>query len=473
MIASPWPLEKIQGLLLRGYRMSFVRHFALSVRDAAAARSFIAGAVSKDARYLQITSAAPWGERKPSYCLNIGFTFPGLQALGVPQATLDSFNTPDSGSFVAGSKASSMAVGDVGESDPTHWVVSDRDFHVMLSLFANSENDLASLSDQLSGLTAAGFEAPDPATRIFDGQELHDGQVYFGYKDGIGQPIIQGSPFAREPDGPQDLVDPGAFMLGTAVDPYYQSVLPPTPAVFGLYGCFGAFRILRQDVDGFDAQIATLAPAFGKAFGISDPEVQRQALKAKICGRWPNGTPLELFPIDGNNLPPPLPPQKINDFGYAADPKGLTCPIGAHIRRGNPRDTGLPNALPGQPVRQRRILRRNMPYQLPYDPNDRNTGERGLVGWFLGTSFLEQFEFLLSNWTNNSSGFFIVTDAADPLVGTNTLPPGGGSFYQTVPTAQDRKNRVEPLNSHIFTKGSAYCYYPGLDAIAWVANPGA
>ena len=465
MIASPWPLEKIQGFLLRGYRMSFSRHFALSVRDVAAARTFIAGVVGNNEKYPQITSAVPWGERKARFCLNIGFTYPGLQKLGVPQASLHSFATPDSESFVAGSAASSTRVGDVGASAPQNWVVSDRDFDVLLTLFTLTEDDLASMSQQLSGLFAAGFDPPDSATRIFDGQDLEDGKVYFGYKDGIAQPIIEGSPFSREPDGGQDCVDPGAFMFGTARHHFYQSVLPPTPTELGMYGCFGAFRILRQDVDGFDRQIETLAPAFGATFRITDPDVQRQALKAKMCGRWPNGTPIELFPVDGNNLPPPLPPQKINDFNYRSDPKGLVCPIGAHLRRGNPRE------LPGVPVVNHRILRRNLPYQIPYDPGNRDTGERGLVGWFLGTSFLEQFEFLLASWINSSS-FSTVIDAADPLVGTNRSP-AGGPYFETVPTGPDRpgsRNRVQPLNSFIFTKGSAYCYYPGIDGIRWIAQ---
>jgi deferrochelatase/peroxidase EfeB len=461
MIASPWPLDKIQGFILRGYRMSFSRHFALSVRDVSAARSFIAGVVGKDPKYPQITSAVPWGARKAPYCLNIGFTYPGLQKLGVPKESLKSFEA----SFVAGSAASSATVGDVGASDPSNWIVSDRDFDVLLTLFTLTEDDLASMSKQLSDLFAAGFDAPDPAKRIFDGQDLEDGKVYFGYKDGIAQPIIEGSPFSREPDGTQDCADPGAFMFGTARHSYYLSVPPPTPAELAMYGCFGAFRILRQDVDGFDKQIETLAPAFGVAFRITDPDVQRQALKAKMCGRWPNGTPLVLFPINGNALPPPLPPQKINDFNYGSDPNGLVCPIGAHLRRGNPRDTGVP----GRAV-DHRILRRNLPYQIPYDPNNRNTGERGLVGWFLGTSLMEQFEFLLSTWINNT--FFSVTDAADPMVGMKKSP-AGGAYYETVPTPTDKagsRNRVEPLNSFIVTKGSAYCYYPGIDGIRWIAQ---
>jgi len=30
------------------------------------------------------------------------------------------------------------------------------------------------------------------------------------------------------------------------------------------------------------------------------------------------------------------------------------------------------------------------------------------------------------------------------------------------------RNRIGALNSFIFTKGSAYCYYPGIDGINWI-----
>ena len=42
---SPWPLDKIQGFLLRGYRMSLVRHYCLSVADLDQARAFIVSLV--------------------------------------------------------------------------------------------------------------------------------------------------------------------------------------------------------------------------------------------------------------------------------------------------------------------------------------------------------------------------------------------------------------------------------------------
>lgn len=475
---SPWPLDKIQGFLLRGYRMSLVRHYCLSVADLDQARAFIVSLVDGIGAF-QITSAQPWGAVKPDYCLNIGFTYRGLQSFKMPERTLLSFQKPDHQSFVNGAKAQAPFVGDAGPSAPANWTMSDSDFDVILSLYVNDPDVLKSKSADLEKAFLAGFGTV-PESRIFDTQELDEGKVYFDYKDGIANPIIEGSPFSSDPDGGQDLCDPGSLMLGTATGDFYNTVPVPQPDRFGHYGCFAAFRVLRQEVEQFDRQIADLAPAFGAAFNITDPEVQRQALKAKMCGRWPNGTPLAVFPIQGDKLPPGLPPQKINDFDYTLPDgsmdMGLNCPIGAHIRRGNMR-LGMPNnsnpSFPGAPNRRHRIMRRAMPYQLPYNPDDRNdpSTERGLAGFFLSTSLMEQFDFVQHNWINASAGFYTVIDPADPLMGVQVPPP---ELFQTVPTAATRPGRnfkVKPMASFVVTKASAYVFFPGVDGVRYVATP--
>ena len=476
MLGSPWPLDKIQGFLLRGYKMLLIRHFALKVSDPAnpkKARDFLAGLVDGTLPF-QVTSAAPWGPVKPDYCLSLGFTYQGLKNLQVPPRTLASFQTPDHQPFVNGSAAQAAFVGDSGASGPDNWVLNDQQFDVLLSLYVNDDATLAAKTKDLEALFLEGFGTV-PASRRFDTQELFDGQVYFGYQDGIAQPIIANSPFSSEPDGGQDLVDPGSMMLGTAIGDFYNSVPVPQPQSFGMYGCFASFRVLRQEVEAFDRQIADLAPAFGTAFGITDPEVQRQALKAKICGRWPNGTPLTVFPIQGDKLPPLMPPQKINDFLYklpdgSAD-MGTGCPVGAHIRRGNMR-VSVPNDLnpsfPGAPVCNHRITRRAMPYQIPYMPEDRNNPntERGLAGFFMGTSLMEQFEFIQSNWINNTAGFYIVTDPADALMGVPVA-------FETIPTSTARPgkyNKVRPMANFVVTKASAYVFFPGIDGIRYVGT---
>jgi deferrochelatase/peroxidase EfeB len=478
MPVSPWPLEQIQGFVLRGYRQSFVRYFALSVVNLQAAQTFLTGLAARTGDGPKITSADPW-LTKPDTCLNIGFTWRGLKTFKLPADSLASFSdNMFSLPFTQGAVARAPAIGDIGQSDPAGWRIDDTRFDVMLALYALTDKALEDGCTALAAAFEAGF-GPLDKVPTFDSQELEDGNVYFGYKDGIAQPIIAGSPFASEPDGDQAQADPGAFMLGTATPgSFYASVPAPRPARLGLYGTFAAFRLLVQDVDGYDAQIAALAPAFGQAFGITDPAVQIAGLKAKLCGRWPNGTPLAMFPIQGDKMPPALPPQRINDFNYnPTDPnappdKGQDCPFGAHIRRCNPRDS---NNVAGDAVNHR-ILRRAMAYQLPYDANNRDTGERGLVGLFCGASLMLQFEFLMKTWINNPSGFGPVIDQADPVMGTNMTPPAPApgqptpSFRETMPTSATERRTSFTLNSFTHTKASAYLFFPGIEGVAWIAE---
>ena len=475
MPGSPWPLEKIQGFLLRGYNMLLTRHFALSVADVDAARAAVAAIASPGGGGLEVTTAAPWGAVKPLYCMTAGFTYGGLKKLCVDSAALDAFNKwPQYQPFVQGSKARAAYVGDTGPSDPGHWVLSDSDFDVMLSIYVNDEATLEQITRQLLGQIAGAFEVPG-AERTFDSQVLYDGQVYFGYEDGIGQPIIDGSPFSSEPDGGQDLVDPGAFMLGTARTTFYSFPQPQPPA-FGMYGCFGAFRMLHQDVEGYEAQVERLAADNAQRLGITDLEIAKQAIKALICGRWPNGTSLAVFPIQGDKLPPPQPSQKINDFEYklpdGSMDYGVVCPVGSHARRGNMRLTD-PNdsnpQFPGAPSKNHRILRRAMPYQSPYRPENRDdpNTERGLMGFFLGTSFLDQFEFVQHNWIN-AAFYTDLPGKADPLMGAKT--PAG---LATPTKPKDFKTKIAPLASFVTTKASAYLFFPGIDGIRFIGNPAA
>ncbi|MDQ0462794.1 deferrochelatase/peroxidase EfeB [Caulobacter ginsengisoli] len=479
VVQTDWPLDRIQGFILRGYRQTFVRYFALTVKDRAKACRFLADLARPGPDGPAITSAAPWTV-KPATCLNVGFTWRGLNALGVPKQSLMSFQRDlNCAPFVHGAAASAARIGDVGQSDPSHWRIDDQHFDVMLVLYALTEQALTSATADLAARFAAGFGKLD-MSRVFDSQELENGKVYFGYQDGIAQPTIAGSPFAREPDGGQRQADPGGFLLGTArPGGGFESLSVPSPPALGQYGTYAAFRILKQDVDGFERQIEALAPDFGAAFGITRPEIQKASLKAKLLGRWPNGTPLAVFPVQGDKLPPDLPPQRLNDFSYdpfgpggqrTAPDRGEVCPMGAHTRRGNPRSSPHVSGF----AHMHRILRRAIAYQLPYNAENRNTGERGLMGLFVGASLRQQFEFLMANWLNSPSGFGPTFDLADPIMGTNIpddpVPPGQHTapYDHSAPTGPKDRDTRFTLSSFVQTKGSAYLFFPSIDGVAWI-----
>ena len=84
-------LDDIQGNTLRGYRMSNVRHFALTFGTTSGAKALLGLLVSGETNQApQITTAATWSEA-PTYCLNVGLTADGLRVLGLPEALMELF----------------------------------------------------------------------------------------------------------------------------------------------------------------------------------------------------------------------------------------------------------------------------------------------------------------------------------------------------------------------------------------------
>jgi deferrochelatase/peroxidase EfeB len=459
---SPWPLDQIQGFLLRGYHMPFARHFALSVADLAAARVLIAG-LTDPSQALRITSAMPWAKQRPEYCLNVGFTYAGLIEFGISDDDQNVLqNERHYIPFAKGAKARAAILHESKDADPK-WDLDDSRFHVLLSIWARSEAVLEQKTDELRGRLAAGF-APLTEHTVWTSQDLDDEMVYFGYRDGVAQPIIRGSPFRRAPDGGQDLVDPSAFMIGTGEG---DGLYGAKRFSVDRYGCFGAFMVIRQDVELFEAQVKRLAPEIGQALAITDPAVQELAVKATFCGRWPNGTPLTSFPIDGNKHPQSAPLSKdINNFRYgvgAAMDQGAVCPVSAHIRRANMRvnDGEDGGVFQGGPSSEHRTLRRAMPYQIPYLKEDRHAPhtERGLAGLFLGASLAYQFELVLGSWMNES---FSTGTRSDPMTG---IPDPC-----LVDFPGDDRQSISPVKSCVSIRVNAYMFYPGVEAVRAIAS---
>jgi hypothetical protein len=83
-------LADVQGFILRGYTMPAARYLGLTVREPRAARALLGTLITGDTAAVSVTTAQPW-QAKPQCCVNLGITFPGLAALGVPPVSLDSF----------------------------------------------------------------------------------------------------------------------------------------------------------------------------------------------------------------------------------------------------------------------------------------------------------------------------------------------------------------------------------------------
>jgi deferrochelatase/peroxidase EfeB len=452
------PLADIQGFVLRGYR-SFVygRHFVTVVTVPPAARALIGVLATGNSGGLRITTAAKW-QVKPDYTLNIGFTYEGLEALGVSAAVLADF-PPE---FQSGAVGQAANIFDVGTSRPNNWVGgmgTPGNVHVIFSLFATTPESL----ELHSAMLRKAFVGSFCETYNHDGQALPEGRVHFGYKDGISQPaLVNGpAPSHRYPEelGIHGRSPWGDFLLGYPNTFNNGSIYSPALAAtsLGANASFGAFRILKQDVADFFAYLKQAAVSVN---------LTPEQIAAKLLGRWSNGVPLALSP----DSDAPIPDDRLNMFLYKGvadgqanpDPFGTACPIGAHIRRGNPRD----EIVQGGFTQQARIIRRNLSYGKEFDPANPNDGiERGLIGYFINADFANQFQFLMSTWMNSSAFAGGQITGADPLIGDN----GASSSEFFIPTSNKTHLTLTGFARFVITRGSAYCFLPGIQGLSCLA----
>ena len=484
--AAALPLDDIQGFVLRGYRMPLVRHFLLSVGGPAQARHVLGRLVSGDeADAPQVTTAEEWRvgfapgpaddpaappKRKPDYCLNVGITWAGLTALEVaarvPELSFKSFDA-----FVAGAAARAGQVGDTGPSAPGHWVggFGGGGDHVLATLHALNAESLAAYSDRLAAIFGEGGAFKElwrhdgaAIVETVNGEAVPTARVHFGYTDGIANPTVRGGPERYAPDGQQPC-EPWLFVTMDEAENY----VPPKPAALGLNGSFAVFKIVETDVVGFETFLQSKKD-------VIDPEL----LAAKMCGRWRNGVPLALSP-DTDSPPGGIPAERLNDFEYvnadgSGDPRGLGCPVGAHTRRMNPRGQPVTGqGIPGGSNNTHRIMRRGLPYGPAYDHTQPYDGvPRGLLGYFILSNIENQYEFVLSQWVNNSAfagAVRLPRKSRDPLIGAQD--PAESLFE--IPQGDGKPPiRITGLTSFTKTQGAAYCFLPSVTAIKFIAGLG-
>ncbi len=460
-------LADIQGNVLRGFGFSRVRHFALAFGDPAAARQFVAGLLpGAGGACPQVTSAEHWHE-KPRYTLNAGFTWAGLQALGVPAPILAAFPVAfQQGPAVRAGAADpdypgGIGLGDSGHSAPDKWVlggISTQAVHALVSLYTRSADALENASRDLRAAFAA--HSVTEVSR-HDGTALPHGGVHFGYRDGISQPNIDGAPGRRLADM-QPEAGTGDFLLGRDyANTYGGNYLGGLPNALGDNATYGAFRILRQDVPGFEALLDRYA---------EEARMDREQVAAKLMGRWRNGLPLTLSP-DTPEPARPIPFEHLDKFDYAPGPdhpayyddaQGLRCPVGAHIRRLNPRGA----MAMGKP-HSRRLVRRGVAYGPAWDPAQPDEVERGLLGYFICGDLEMQYEFILRAWVNQDISMHGLRGSREPILGLQ--PDTGGRF--TIRTTDARDPIVlSGLPTLTDTRGSVYCMLPGVGGLRHLAE---
>ena len=378
--------------------------------------------------------------------VTVAFTYNGLKALGVPQDSLDSF-APE---FREGMAARAGELGDVGDSAPEHWEspLGTPGVHVALAVLSPDSERLEMLSqrarrahEQLSGVELIWRQ---------DCYQLPTGRTSFGFKDGIGQPAIEGS--GIPPTNPMERpIKAGEFILGY---PDETGSLPPmpTPSVLGRNGTYVVFRKLHTRVAAYRQYLRDRAAS----------REEEMLLGAKMVGRWQSGAPLAVAP-DEDEPELGADDSRNNAFLYGDDLRGFKCPAGAHARRANPRD-----ALDGEgsvDVRLHRMIRRGTSYGpiLPAGVLEDDGQERGIIFVFAGSHLKRQFEFVKTQWLND--GIFIgAPQEPDPLVGR----PNGLSVF-TIPRRPIRR-RLQDMPPFVVTRGGEYCFAPGLRALRWLGE---
>lgn len=457
-------LSDLQGLLRSGYTtLPYARFHLYTVGTDDAGRGFLRALLPR------ITSAA---QRDVPVVTQIALTATGLRALSVPAEVIAGFSLE----FVAGiaTPARSAFLGDTGTGDPTGWSwggPGQPRIDVLVMVYAGSAHDLAAAGADLDALADAHrlSVAATLDTARWSAEEP------FGFRDGISQPRLdEFASTSRQPEPPADAaraVAIGEFVLGypneygrlterpvlpRSADP--GRLLPDDPggsggADLGRDGTYLVLRTLRQRVEQFWAYLE-------RACGGADPEATT-ALAAKFVGRWPSGAPLTLSPHQDR---PEL--AQANDFGYhTTDPDGRACPIGAHIRRANPRDSLDPH--PGSErslavTDRHRLLRRGRKYG-PGRAGGASSEECGLQFVALNANLSRQFEFIQHSWLN-STKFAGVYEDVDALSGFRAA--GASTF--TV-QAEPFRRRYRNLPSFVDVRGAGYFFLPGLRALRYLA----
>jgi len=433
-------LSDIQATVLRPRPSPYLGEYVvLRIDDAAQGREMLRRIIP------HVAPADEWWVPSLPGWLGIAFTFEGLKALGVPQVSLDSFPIE----FRQGMAARAAILHDFGANAPANWEYpfGTADVHIALAIYAQGEQNLQRVLE-LARKTHYDLPHISVAYRMQFGA-LPEGRNPFGFKDGLHNPVVEGSSPAGQVSN-EAPIKAGEFVMGYP-DQLGETAQTPIPEELRHNGTFMAFRKFHMDVAAFRKYLRAQA---------SSPE-EEELIAAKMVGRWRSGAPLVLAP-DHDDPALGTDPNRNNDFTYADDMTGLKCPFSAHIRRVNPRDALKDDIVD---VDSHHFLRRGTNYgpPLPDGVLEDDGAERGGVFLLIGAHQRQQFEFVQSQWVTDGN-FISHGTEQDPLIGNNA---GDGVF--TIPKRPVRR-RLHGLPRFVTVRGGEYCFMPGLRALRWLAG---
>jgi putative iron-dependent peroxidase len=479
----------VQALVYSSFaQLRHARYWLLRVVDSAAVRAWLRrpGVLA-----LVHGGNALGGDRPFQQALAIAFTHAGLRAMGLAADDADSDNPFPFPSAFRGGMTEPERARALGDTDVDHWRWTDRErgdrgaVHVLLAHFRAAAFDPASVGGDVDADTLAhsGFDRVELVNTCPSFIQSHHGatQMYepFGFRDGLSQPVLRAAAAGTKAEQRRRLqvgdemaddavVADGEFILGLPNeygDPAYAPDLsrwrtarpPGAPGHrFGSHGSYLAVRHIWQDVAGFETfDRAHPAPGDGSP-----------SLVEKMVGRRRNGMPLVTSPHAAPDF---------DAFRYrVADAEGFQCPLGAHVRRGNPRDTlgwdvesGLASSKLHRLIRRARVFTDRDECALAadgrcgHDDSGRGCG-RGLFFIALNSDLDRQFEFVQQRWVGNPR-FAGLTNENDPIMGG----PGRRAF-----TVQGLASGQQIHDIPAFTRvvGGGYFFLPGLAALRFLGG---
>jgi deferrochelatase/peroxidase EfeB len=411
----------------------------LTIVDADAARAFLDTLKSNGIHFQEGAGAEP----AAGFFRTVALTADGLRRLGVDRDVLDWFPKE----YREGMEARSGLVGDVRENHPRRWILPARNWpplaadadpfararppietseiDIVLQIRTASEDRAALMAEIARLAELAGPGVPLQGYELMCAKYDETGLLvdYFGFHDGVSQPKAEaGLPESHAPGPRGDTYNNdarlGEVLLGYRndrddfapvdfkYDEPWQVKQRRTALDYQRNGTFLVLRKLEQKTEAFETLIRDETVRINRHHPASPLPMTEDRLKARMLGRHPDGRPL-LDSVDGTR----------NNFNFRGDVDGAKCPLAAHIRRTNPRDSFQGRGAP-------RIIRRGMSFD--HSDGIAGAGARGLMFMAYNASIAEQFE-TIQRWINGGNSTSIASGHNDPILG---VAPKTGALHK-------------------------------------------